>query len=252
MANQYGSSMSSLQTTSRPLAMRKIGILGGCSDVATVEYYKRINAGINQNLGGWDIAETMIAGMNFGNVEALLRAGDWPSLTRYMTGHVDSLIAAGSDLIVCVSNSLHQAMAAIMETRSTPWIHISDPTGDAIQRAEIQRVALFGTASTMQSTHIPERLRTRHGITVVVPSAEAQADIDRVIFDELVKWDIRADSRRRFVEIAEGLAMTDGIQGVILGCTEIPLLLSQEDVPNLVTFDTTQLHCDAVVQSVLS
>lgn len=236
----------------RPLPLPKLGILGGCSAVATVEYYKRINAAINAELGGWDIAETVVAGMNFGNVEALLRAGDWSALTSYMAQHVDGLVAAGADFVICVSNTLHQVMDEVMSGRSVPWLHITDPTGEAIRHRSIERVALFGTAPTMQASHIPDRLQLQYGIDVVVPSAAEQADIDGIIFDELVKWTVRDASRQRYVDIANRLGAEEGVQGIILGCTEIPLLVRPCDVPDLATFDTTQLHCEAAVRAILA
>ncbi|WP_246212517.1 aspartate/glutamate racemase family protein [Marivivens donghaensis] len=133
------------EMTHRPISLKTIGILGGSSNVATMEYYRFLNDGVNARLGGWEIAETLIVGMNFGNIEAMVREGDWDGLTRYMTGKVEALIAGGADMILGVSNTLHKPLEPIMTGKSIPLLHIATPTGEAMQQAGIKRAALFGT-----------------------------------------------------------------------------------------------------------
>lgn len=235
----------------RPLAQKTIGLLGGSSNVATADYYRMINQIANARLGGWDIAETLIAGMNFGNIEALLRADDWDRLQAYMEGHVDRLIAGGADVILCVSNTLHRPLEAIMSERTTPYIHIVDATGAAICDRGLERIILLGTRPAMEQSYLRARYEQRFGLTVLIPEVDERADVDRIIFDELVKFDVREASRRRYLQIVDRLVRDQGAEGVILGCTEIPLLLRPEDRPDLPMFDTARLHCHAAVDVAL-
>lgn len=238
--------------TNRPLKQKTIGILGGCSNVATAHYYERLNALANARLGGWDIAETLIAGMNFGNIEGLLRAGDWDSLGTYMEGKIKGLIAGGADVILCASNTLHKPLAPIMSRVDIPWLHIADPTGEAIRAAGLDRIALFGTGPTMEEAYLQNYYKAQHGIEIVTPNANERREIDRIIFDELVKDVVSQTSKQTYLEIADRLAKQEGAQGLILGCTEIFLLLKQDDMPGLPMFNTTELHCKAAIEFALS
>jgi len=236
----------------RPLRQKTIGILGGCSDVATGEYYKFLNAAVNRRLGGWEIAETLIAGMNFGNIEAFVRANDDAGVAAYMDDKVARLVAGGADLLLCASNTLHRYLEPIAERHEIPLIHIADPTGQAIRARGLRRVALFGTRPVMEMEYLTARYRDLFGLEIVVPNDRERADIDRIIFDELVKFEVRDASRQRYLEIANRLAREDGADGVILGCTEIFLLLRQSDCPALPLFNTAELHCEAAVEHALS
>jgi aspartate racemase len=236
----------------QPLKQKTIGILGGCSNVATAEYYKLLNAAANAELGGWDIAETLIAGMNFGNIEAFVRQDDWAALERYMTGKIDGLVAAGADLILCVSNTLHRAFVPIMEKRDVPFIHIAGPTGEAIKAAKLTRVALFGTKPVMAQDYLRAYYRERFAIDIVVPNEEEQTEIDAVIFDELVKNVVCATSKQQYLTIADRLARDEGAEGLIMGCTEFFLLIGQSDRPNFPMFNTTKLHCEAAIRMALT
>lgn len=235
----------------RPLKQKTIGLLGGCSNVATGEYYKLLNAKVNERLGDWEIAETLIRGMNFGNVEAFVRSGDWSGLSGYMERGVDALITAGAEVILCVSNTLHKPLESIMAGRQIPFIHIADPTGEAIRAKGLWRVALLGTQPVMQMTYLRDRYQSKFGLDIVVPNPSEQQEIDRIIFDELVKSQISESSRDFYLKIVDRLASEEEAEGVILGCTEIFLLLRQHDRPAFPMFDTTQLHCDAAVDFAL-
>ena len=237
--------------TARPLPQKTIGILGGSSNVATGEYYRLLNAIANERLGGWDIAETLIAGLNFGNVEAFLRADDWEGLSRYMDGKVAALAAGGADLLICVSNTLHRPLEPIAARHGLDLLHIADPTAAAIKARGLARVALFGTRPVMEQDYLAARYRDRHGIEIVTPAPAERTEIDRIIFDELVKADVREESRATYYEIAERLVREDGAEGVILGCTEIFLLMRQQDRPDLPMFDATRLHCEAAIDRAL-
>ncbi|MCT8266631.1 amino acid racemase [Afifella sp. JA880] len=238
--------------TTRPLTQKTIGVLGGSSNIATGHYYRFLNEIVNARLGGWDIAETVIVGMNFGNIEAFLHADDWASLEAYMAKKVDALIAAGADVIVGVSNTLHKPMEAILASRDIDYIHIVDPTGEAIRKAGLKRVALFGTRPIMEMDYARRRYEEKFGLEIVVPNSDERAEIDRIIFDELVKDVIRPQSKARYLEIAGRLAREEGAEGLILGCTEIFLLIDQKDRPDFPMFNTTRLHCEAAVDYALT
>ena len=231
----------------RPLNQKTIGILGGCSNIATGEYYRFLNGGVNERLGGWEIAETLIAGMNFGNIEAFVRQDDWVGLETYMRTKIDSLVAGGADVILCVSNTLHKPLETLMSDGAVPLIHIADPTGQAIIDAGLKKVALFGTRPAMQMDYLKDRYSNRFNIETISPTDTEQKDIDQIIFDELVKGVLTEQSKARYIEIAERMRREDGVEGLILGCTEIFLLIDQSDMPDFPMFNTAKLHCDAAI-----
>ncbi len=235
----------------RPLPQKTIGLLGGCSNIATGEYYKFLNDEVNARLGGWEIAETLISGMNFGNIEAFVRQADWEGLQRYMESHIDRLVAGGADVILCASNTLHATLEPLMASRNVPFIHIADPTGHAIQQQGLQKVILLGTKPVMQLAYLKERFAARFGLEILVPEPEEQDKVDQIIFNELVKFDIKDASRQSYIEIVDRMVRDQGAEGVILGCTEIFLLLRQQDRPDLPMFNTAWLHCQAAVDFAL-
>jgi len=235
----------------RPLPQKTIGVLGGMSNQATMEYYRLLNAGLNAHYGGWDNGEIVIVSVNFGNIEYIVRNQAWELATEYMTEKLDALERAGADVIVCVSNTMHRIVEPLMAERATPFIHIADPTGEAIRREGLTRIALLGTLPVMQSADLAERFRHRFGVEVMPPCAGDAVEVDRVIFDELVRRELRADSKAKYLEVLAGLREA-GAQGVILGCTEIFLLIGQDDLPGFSVFDTTALHVDAVVKFIVS
>ncbi len=230
----------------RPLEQKTIGLIGGSSDQATAEYYRLLNEGVNARLGGWEIAETMIAGMNFGNIEHYMRHGAWEACAEYVSNKIDRLIAAGVDVIICVSNTLHRVVEPAMARRRTPFIHIVDPTGDAIQASGLRRVALLGTKAVMSMPYLRTRYEEGFDLELMVPTDAEQDDIDRIIFDEPCRGLIAPASKARYLGIVDRMAAA-GAQGLILGCTEIFLLIGQEDRPAFPMLNTTQLHAEAAV-----
>jgi aspartate racemase len=230
----------------RPLRQKTIGVLGGMSNQATADYYRLLNERINARLGAWDNGEIVIVSVNFGNIEAFVRQDRWNDARLYLAGKIDRLERAGADVIVCVSNTMHRVVEPIMAERSTPFIHIADPTGAAIQRAGLRRVALLGTLPVMRSMDLRHRYKERFDIDIVAPNDTDMATIDRIIFDELVRRDLRLESKREYLRIAQHL-QAQGAEGLILGCTEIFLLIGQTDLPGLPVFDTTELHVAAAV-----
>lgn len=235
----------------RPLPQKTIGVLGGMSNQATGEYYRMLNERLNNRLGGWDNGEIVIVSVNFGNIEYFVRNDRWEEAKSYLAGKVESLERAGADLIVCVSNTMHKVVDPIMSERETPFIHIADPTGEAIRKAGLRRVGLLGTMSAMTSQELHSRYRERFGFEIVTPSEADREIVDRIIFNELVRRELRDDSKREYLRIVKDM-QAQGVEGVILGCTEIFLLIGQDDLPGFPVFDTTELHVQAAVDAALS
>ena len=236
--------------TLRPLPQKTIGVLGGMSDQATGDYYRLLNAGLNAHHGGWDNGEIVVVSVNFGNIQDFVRHERWDEARRYLSEKVDRLERAGAEVVICASNTMHRVVEPIMAARATPFIHIVDPTGAAIRAAGLRRVALLGTGATMRSEEMARRYAERFGVTVVSPDETDAAAVDRIIFDELVRRDLRPESKAEYLRVVDTLRRA-GAQGVILGCTEIFLLIGQDDMPSFPVFDTTTLHVEAAVDYAL-
>ena len=234
-------------TSARPLRQRTIGILGGMSNQATGEYYRLLNEGLNARLGGWDNGEIVVVSVNFGNIEHFVRCDEWDTARRYLADKVDALERAGADVVLCVSNTMHRVVAPIMAERATPFIHIADPTGEAIRQEGLRRVGLLGTMPVMRSAELADRYRDQFGFEVVSPNERDAEAVDRIIFDELVRRDLRPSSKAEYLRVVARLRDA-GAEGVILGCTEIFLLIGQDDLPGFPVFDTTALHVAAAVR----
>ena len=235
----------------RPLRQRTIGVLGGMSDQATAEYYRLLNERLNARHGGWDNGEIVLVSVNFGNIEHFVRHDLWADAKTYLAGKVDRLERAGAEVVVCVSNTMHRVVEPIMAERATPFIHIADPTGAAIRQAGLSRVALLGTMPVMRSAELAKRYAERFGVEIMVPSDPDKAVVDRIIFDELVRRRLRVESKAEYLRVTDILRRA-GAQGVILGCTEIFLLIGQADLASFPVFDTTALHVDAAVAFALA
>ncbi|AEP28827.1 aspartate/glutamate racemase family protein [Brumicola nitratireducens] len=235
----------------RPTKMKTIGILGGMSNQATSEYYRMINELVNQRLGGWEIGETLIQGLNFGNIEYYVRNGLWDEARTYIEAKAKGAELAGADMLICVSNTMHCVLDNIDSVVSIPFIHISDPTGQAIKNAGLTKVGILGTKPVMQASYIKDRFEKKFGIEVISPNESEQISVDKIIFDELVKGKTSTESKQAYVSVCENLLLK-GAQGIILGCTEIFLLLKPEDLPQAPLFNTTELHAKAAVDLALA
>jgi aspartate racemase len=238
-------------TMTRPTKMKTIGILGGMSNQATSEYYRMINELVNQRLGGWEIGETLIQGLNFGNIEYYVRNGLWNEARTYIEAKAKGAELAGADMLICVSNTMHCVLDNIDSVVSIPFIHISDPTGQAIKNAGLTKVGILGTRPVMQASYIKDRFEKKFGIEVISPNESEQISVDKIIFDELVKGKTSKESKQAYVSVCENLLLK-GAQGIILGCTEIFLLLKPEDLPQAPLFNTTELHAKAAVDLALA
>ncbi len=232
--------------------MKTIGIIGGISWVSSIEYYRLMNERVRDQLGDLSSAKLLMYSIpfsEFAREERLAADGDWAPLEATMLDAAQRLQRAGADFIVIASNTMNSSAELIEAKLNIPVLHIADATGRTVKAQGISKVALLGTAYTMGQAFYRDRLEG-HGLEVVVPNEAERHDINAVIFDELCAGRFRDDSRARFVEIIERLVKEEGAQGVILGCTEIPLLIKQSDV-SVPVFDTTAIHSEAAVRHAL-
>ncbi len=225
--------------------MKRIGVLGGSSDQATADYYRRLNRAANERFGGWNTAEVIISSMNFAFAEDCVRNERWDDVAAYLSERAVALERAGAGLLICVSNTLHRVADAFTSGITIPFVHIVDPTATAIRAAGLDRVALLGTKPVMATDYVKRRYREL-GVEIVVQTPDEQTEIDRIIFDELCRGRFPEPSKAFYLDVVDRLH-AEGARGVILGCTEIPLLISQGDRPELPMFDTCGLHVEAVM-----
>ena len=220
--------------------MKTIGLLGGMSWESTIPYYRQINQHIKQQLGGLHSAKIILYSVDFADIEALQRSGDWDRAGELLAEAAVKLQAAGADCLVLCTNTMHK-VAAVIETAVTiPLLHIADATAEAILQAGLSKVALLGTRFTMEQDFYKKRLTESYGLEVLVPDEESRALVHQVIYQELCLGLVKPDSRLQYQQIMADLVV-QGAEAIILGCTEIALLVSAEDcaVP---LFDTTFLH----------
>lgn len=225
--------------------MKTIGIIGGMSWESSLEYYRIVNQAVKARLGGYHSADCLMYSVDFHAIEQMQRADDWDAAGAALADAAQRLERGGAGVILLATNTMHRVADAITHAVDVPFIHIADATADAIRAAGVRRVALLGTRFTMEGAFMVGRLREAHGLDVRVPDEAGRATVHRVIYDELVQGTINPASRDAYVEIIAGLA-GDGADGVILGCTEIGLLVHQEHV-SIPAFDTTRIHAEAAV-----
>lgn len=228
--------------------MKTIGFLGGMSWESTAEYYRLANELVRERLGGLHSADCVIRSVDFAPIEALQAAGDWKAAGAELAGEALALQAAGAELIVLCTNTMHKVAGAIEAAISVPFVHIADVTASAVVDAGLSRVGLLATAFTMEQDFYRDRLASQ-GVTAVVPRAEDRAIVHRIIYEELCLGVIREESRSDFRRIMAAL-VADGVEGMIYGCTEIELLVDESDTPVKV-FKTTSLHVAAAAEMAL-
>lgn len=230
--------------------MKTIGLIGGMSWKSTVPYYRLINETIKERLGGLHSAKVILYSVDFHEVEQLQRAGDWETAGVLLANAARSLEAAGADFLVLCTNTMHKVAPSIETAVAIPLFHIADPTATEVKRAGHATVGLLGTRFTMEEPFYRDRLRERHGLRVIVPNAEERDSIHRIIYDELCLGVVLPESRREFQRVIAGLA-SQGAEAIILGCTEISLLVSQQDT-KFPLFDTTAIHARAAAEAALA
>jgi len=223
--------------------MTTIGLLGGMSWESTVPYYQLLNQEVGRRLGGLHSARVLLLSVDFQEIEVLQHQGKWEELGEILARDALTLERAGAEFLVLCTNTMHLVAPAIETQLSIPLLHIADATAERIKASGLERIGLLGTRFTMEEHFYKGRLEEDHGLTVEIPPAMDRELVHQVIYEELVLGKIREASRNEFKRIAEDLKRS-GAQGVILGCTEIGLLLKQEDVP-VALFDTTVIHAEA-------
>ncbi|MBL0915653.1 MAG: aspartate/glutamate racemase family protein [Sphingopyxis sp.] len=229
--------------------MKTIGLIGGLSWESSAEYYRLLNQAVRTRLGGLHAANIVMHSLDFAPVAALQAAGDWPALDAAMVEAADMLAGGGADFLLICSNTMHRCAGAIEVASRIPLIHIADPVTSAIKAAGLRRVGLLGTAFTMEQDFYKGRMAGA-GLDVIVPDEAGRAAVHRIIYDELVKGVIREGSRAEYRAIIAAL-VERGAEAIILGCTEIMLLVGEADsaVP---LFDTLALHVEAAVERALA
>lgn len=226
--------------------MKTIGVIGGMSWESSTEYYKLLNRHAKTRLGGHHNARSLMLTLDFAPIEANQRAGDWAALGKQLADAARQLERGGADLVILATNTMHRVYESIEQAIDVPFLHIADPTGNALRAAGIARVGLLGTRYTMEQTFYTGRLSERYGLETLVPDEAERADVHRIIYEELCHGNVNDASRSVYQRVIEGLAAR-GALAVILGCTEITLLIKPEDSA-LPVFDTTALHAQAAVE----
>jgi aspartate racemase len=229
--------------------MRLLGVLGGMSWTSTEMYYRLLNTGVAERLGGLHSARLVLHSVDFDEIAARQHSGDWDGTAELLADAAAGLAAAGAEGLLLATNTMHKVADAVQEASGLEVLHIADATAAAISAKGLTRVGLLATAFTMEDTFYVERL-ARHGVEALVPGSQARADVHRVIYDELVRDVVRPESRDRFGEVMAGL-VRDGAEGMVFGCTEVGLLVGPSDT-TVPTFDTCRLHAAAAVDWMLT
>lgn len=230
--------------------MKCIGLLGGMSWESTVSYYQALNRGVRAQLGGLHSARVLLNSVDFAAIERLQHAGDWPATARLLAAEARKLQDGGADFLLIGTNTMHKVAPEIEAAIDIPLLHIADATAAKLRADGITRVGLLGTRFTMEQDFYKGRLQTHFGLEVLVPAEAERERVHRIIYDELCLGEIRESSRAEYLAIIEGLAAA-GAEAVILGCTEIALLVgdARAAVP---LYDTTAIHAEAAVALALA
>lgn len=226
-----------------------IGLIGGLSWESSAEYYRLINEAVRDRCGGLASARVLMWSFDFAEIEALQQAGRWDEAAALMVDAARRLASGGAEMLLICSNTMHRMADAVAAAVAIPLIHIADPTAAAIKAAGLRKVGLLGTAFTMEQEFYKGRLAARHGLEVIVPEPADRALVHRVIYEELVRGEVRAESRIAYRAVMARL-VDRGAEAVILGCTEIMLLVDDTDCA-VALFDTTRLHAMAAVTAAL-
>lgn len=229
--------------------MKTIGLIGGLSWESSATYYRLINEGVKARLKGFHSAKCLMYSFDFAEIEALQKKGEWDAAARMMVDAAKALERGGADCVVICANTMHRMAGDVQAAVDIPLLHVADATARAVQQAKIEKVALLGTIYTMEQNFLKSRLTVKHGLDVAVPDEASRKIVNDVIYKELVKGVVKKKSKDAYLKIIDEMAK-DGAQGVILGCTEISMLIKPDDtsIPN---FDTTALHAAAAVEFAL-
>lgn len=240
-----GRSDATSQRADKTASMKTIGLIGGMSWESSIVYYKLINIDVKARLGGLHSAKSVMYSLDFADIIPLQRAGNWAEMDKRMVEAARHVEAGGADFIVICTNTMHKTVDAIEKNVNIPVLHIADVTAEQVKAANINKIGLLGTSFTMEDDFYKGRLRDKYGLEVVVPTEDERRDVHRIIFDELCVGKVKPESKKRFREIMDNLERR-GVQGIILGCTEIGLLIGQDD-SSIPLFDTAKVHAAAAV-----
>jgi aspartate racemase len=229
---------------------KTIGLIGGMSWESSAEYYRIVNREMQKRLGGVHSARSLMWSVDFGEIERLQHSGDWDRLADEMKDAAMRLERGGADFVVLCTNTMHRLADAVVSAVEIPLLHIADPTAQRIRAAGLERIGLLGTAFTMEQDFYKGRLRDHDGLDVIIPETEDRRVVHEIIYRELVLGEIRPESREAYRGIMARL-VERGAQAIILGCTEIMLLVSDEDSP-VPLYDTTTIHAIAAVDHALT
>jgi aspartate racemase len=229
--------------------MKTIGLIGGTSWVSTIDYYRILNRTVNERRGGNESARIILHSVNYGEIVALTHKGDWDGIAAIISKAARQVEQAGADCLLLCANTMHQIAGRIQDSVSIPLIHIAEVTAQAVRQKHILTVLLLGTRYTMTAGFYEQYLREQD-IRMILPGPESMEFVHNTIYNEMGKGVFLPETKKAYLEIIND-HMRFGVQGVILGCTEIPMLLKQEDTP-LPVFDTTLLHATAAVDFALN
>jgi aspartate racemase len=229
--------------------MKTIGMIGGMSWESSIEYYRLTNQIVRQRLGGVHSAKSVMVSVDFGEIEALQASGRWEEATQMMVQSAQQVEAGGADFLIICTNTMHRMADEVSRAISIPLLHIADATAEQVLARGFMQIGLLGTRYTMEEDFYKGRLENNFGLEVLVPQPAGRDLVHRVIYEELVVGAIKPESKRAYLEVIQELAER-GAQGVILGCTEIGLLVKEADSP-LPLFDTAAIHAQAAVEYAL-
>lgn len=230
--------------------MKTIGILGGMSWESTQHYYRLLNEAVRNELGGLHSARIVMVSVDFDPIEKLQHQGDWHALGQQLSQYANSVALAGAECLVIATNTMHKVVPAIERQIDIPILHIADCTGSVIQKMGLKKVGLLGTRFTMEDAFYKERLTEHFGTQVIVPDQASREQVHHIIYQELCMGEIHPESKKQYLEIIQTLA-NNGAEAVILGCTEIGLLVQQQDTAVLL-LDTTAIHAEQAVKWALA
>jgi aspartate racemase len=231
------------------MKMKTIGLIGGMSWESSIEYYRIINEAVKAKLGGLHSARSILVSVDFAEVEVLQHQGRWSEAAHMLISSAKQLERGGAELVVLCTNTMHKVADEIQAKVDIPFLHIADATAQRIIESGIERIGLLGTRFTMEEEFYKGRLAQNYGLHITIPRAEEREIVHRVIYEELVLGKIEERSKAQYLDIMDRM-VREGAQGIILGCTEIGLLVHQED-SQVPLFDTTRIHAEAAVEYAL-
>ncbi|MFC1878876.1 aspartate/glutamate racemase family protein [Chloroflexota bacterium] len=230
--------------------MKTIGLIGGMSWESSIEYYRIINETVRQKLGGLHSSKSVMVSVDFAEIEELQQTGRWEEATQIMVNTALQIESGGANFLLICTNTMHRMAPQVIKAIKIPLLHIADATAARVKEEGIRTIGLLGTRYTMEEDFYSGRLQDKHGLTVLLPDEPGRKNVHRIIYNELVQGIIKQESKQEYIKIIHNLSK-QGAEGIILGCTEIGLLVQQKDSP-LPVFDTARIHAEAAVEMALN